>query len=92
MAGARTVWVQQREYRDVGAALADARARAGLSQQQLAKLLRKPQSFISNYERGQRRIDILELLRVVDALGGDPIEIFREILKRKRASLKLPKR
>jgi transcriptional regulator with XRE-family HTH domain len=92
MAGAGTVWVQQREYGDVGATLADARERAGLSQQQLAKLLRKPQSFISNYERGQRRIDILELLRVVEALGGDPIEIFREILKRKRASPKLPKR
>lgn len=86
------MWVQQREYGDVGAALADARERAGLTQQQLAKLLRKPQSFVSNYERGQRRIDILELLRVVEALGRDPIEIFREILKRKRASPKLQKR
>jgi hypothetical protein len=34
----------------------------------------------------------LELLRIMEALGGDPIEIFREILKRKRASPKLPKR
>jgi transcriptional regulator with XRE-family HTH domain len=92
MAGARTVWVQQKEYAEVGAALARARERARLTQQQLAKLLRKPQSFVSNYERGQRRIDVLELLRVVEALGGDPVEVFREILKQKRATPKLHRR
>jgi transcriptional regulator with XRE-family HTH domain len=86
------VWVQQREYGEVGAALANARQRAGLTQQQLARRLRKPQSFISNYERGQRRIDILELLRVVDALGGDPIGIFSEILRRSRIASKSHKK
>ena len=68
MAGAGAVWVQQKEYRDVGAALAGARERAGLTQHQLAKALRKPQSFVSNYERGQRRIDVLEVLRIVESL------------------------
>jgi transcriptional regulator with XRE-family HTH domain len=75
------VWVQQREYRDVGTTLARTRERAGLTQQQVAKLLRKPQSFVSNYERGQRRIDILELLRIVDALRGDPVAVVREIIR-----------
>ena len=91
MAGARAVWVQQREYIAVGAVLASSRERAGLTQQQLAKLLRKPQSFVSNYERGQRRIDILELLRIVGALNADPIEVFRVIL-RKRVDPKVHKR
>jgi transcriptional regulator with XRE-family HTH domain len=77
------VWVQQREYKTVGAALAEAREQAGLTQQQLAKLLRKPQSFVSNYERGQRRVDILELLRIIDALDGDPIEVLRAIIERR---------
>lgn len=86
------MWVQQKEYREVGAVLAGARERARLTQQQVAKLLRKPQSFVSNYERGQRRIDILELLRVVDVLGGNPVEIFREILKKKGANPKLDRR
>ena len=49
-----------------------ARDRAGLTQDQLARLLRKPQSFVSNYERGNRRIDVLELLRIVEALKADP--------------------
>lgn len=80
MAGAGAVWVQQKEYGEVGAVLANARERAGLTQQQLAKRLRKPQSFISNYERGQRRIDVLELLRIIEALDDNPVEIFRKIL------------
>lgn len=76
------MWVQPKEYKHVGAALTAARERAGLSQVQLAKLLRKPQSFVSNYERGQRRIDILELLRIVDALESDARFIFNDILVR----------
>jgi transcriptional regulator with XRE-family HTH domain len=86
------VWVQQTEYGEVGAVLARARERAQLTQQRLAKLLRKPQSFISNYETGQRRIDVLELLRVLEALGADPVEIFREILRKTRASARPYKR
>ena len=74
------MWVQPKEHKQVGA-LAAARDRAGLTQSQLAKLLRKPQSFVSNYERGQRRIDVLELLRIVEALKGDPQAVFRSIVQ-----------
>jgi hypothetical protein len=41
-------------------------------------LLRKPQSFASNYERGNRRIDVLELLRIVDALKAAPTRARRD--------------
>jgi transcriptional regulator with XRE-family HTH domain len=78
------VWVQQREYKAVGAALAAARERSGLTQVQLARLLRKPQSFVSNYERGQRRIDVLELLRIVEALKDNPRRVFADILSRRQ--------
>ena len=77
------MWVQPKEYRQVGAALAAARDRAGLTQVELAKLLRKPQSFVSNYERGNRRIDVLELLRIVDALNADPRKVFMDIVARR---------
>jgi hypothetical protein len=43
---------------------------------------RKPQSFVSNYERGQRRIDVLELLRIVEALIGDARSVFMDIVGR----------
>jgi hypothetical protein len=48
------------------------------------------QSFVSNYERGQRRIDVLELLRIVDALEGDARAIFTDIIGR-RAEAKASK-
>jgi ribosome-binding protein aMBF1 (putative translation factor) len=80
------VWVEQTEYVAVGRTLAEARERAGLTQQELARRLRKPQSFVSSYERGQRRVDILELLRIVDMLGSDPLKVVREIVRRAKPS------
>jgi len=74
------VWVPPKEYKIVGSALAAARERAGLTQKQVARLLRKPQSFVSNYERGQRRIDVLELLRIVEAVKGDARAVFADIV------------
>ena len=76
------MWVQQKAYRLVGVALAAARTRAGFTQQELARRLAKPQSFVSNYESGQRRIDVLELIRIADGLGTDPSKLFRDIARR----------
>ena len=42
---------------------------AGLRQTDVAKRLGKPQSFVSNYESGERRLDLLELQSVCEALG-----------------------
>ena len=75
------MWVQQRDYVAVGAILAAVRKRAGITQRRLASLLRKPQSFVSSFERGQRRIDLLEFLRIVDAIGADPTRVFRQVLR-----------
>lgn len=78
------MWVQQKQYKAVGAVLAAAREQAGITQQDLAKRLHKPQSFVSAYERGQRRVDVLELQRIVEALRGDPVKVFAEILAKSR--------
>jgi transcriptional regulator with XRE-family HTH domain len=47
------------------------RQEAGLNQEELAKLLGKPQSFVSKYEMGERRIDILELRLICHVLSID---------------------
>ena len=48
------------------------RKAAGLTQKQLADRLGKPQSFVSKYERGERRLDIAEFLAVMRAMNADP--------------------
>ena len=49
--------------------LRECREKAGLRQDDVAELLKKPQSFVSKYESGERRLDILELLDVCESLG-----------------------
>lgn len=74
-----SVWVEAERYKVVGACLAAARRRADLTQQQLAARLGKPQSFVSEYERGQRRVDVVELLAIARELGADPVDLFSQI-------------
>lgn len=74
------MWVRPKDQRIVGQALARARQVAGYTQQELAKKLAKPQSFVSAYERGQRRIDVLELIYITHALGEDAGKTFKGIL------------
>lgn len=50
------------------------RAEAGLRQADLADRLGEPQSFVSRYESGERRLDILELRRVCEATGVTLVE------------------
>lgn len=45
------------------------RKEAGLTQVELAKRLDVLQCEISNYERGEKRLDIVELTQVIDAIG-----------------------
>jgi transcriptional regulator with XRE-family HTH domain len=75
------VWVEAEQYKVVGACLAAARRGVNVTQQQLATRLDKPQSFVSEYERGQRRIDVVELLVISRALGVDPLVLFGEIAR-----------
>lgn len=45
------------------------RVDAGLRQADLAKKLGEPQSFVSRYESGERRLDVLELRQICSVLG-----------------------
>ena len=50
-------------YRRFRSKLREARERAGLTQAEAAKRLRKPQSFVSKCESGERRVDAVEFYR-----------------------------
>jgi transcriptional regulator with XRE-family HTH domain len=58
-----------------------ARRKAQLTQQQLADELGKPQSFVAKYEGGERRLDVIEFLRLSEALQTDPARIMRQLVK-----------
>ena len=48
--------------------LTETREEAKLSQVSLAKKLNRPQSFVSKYESGERRLDLVELQEICKAL------------------------
>ena len=48
---------------------------AGLNQVELAEKLGRPQSFVSKIEKGDRRIDVLELIAICHHLRIDPADI-----------------
>lgn len=49
--------------------LREVRTEADLTQVEMARSLGVPQSFVSKYESGERRLDLLELQQVCQALG-----------------------
>lgn len=70
------------EHEALRALLAGARRKAGLTQQDVAKRLKRPQSFVAKYEGGERRLDVVEFLNVSKALGADPIKLLRALTRR----------
>jgi len=62
----RVSQAQRQAFRQL---LRDLRNERGLLQVDLARKLGRRQNFVSLYERGMRRLDILELREVCKALG-----------------------
>ena len=56
---AKSVYTQ--EYHSLLHKLHQARQEAGLTQSRVARLLKKPQSYVSKCESGERRVDPVEL-------------------------------
>ena len=59
------------ERKHLQALLRDLRKGAGLKQSDVADKLRVPQSFVSKYESGERRLDVIELRHVLHVLQTD---------------------
>jgi len=64
-----------RELVVLGEVLARTRERAGVKQSELAAKLGVPASYLSKIENGTRRLDVIELVRIAEAIGSDPAEI-----------------
>lgn len=60
-------------------ALIEAREAADLNQTELGKALGRTQSFVSNYERGQRKLGVPEFIQIARALGVEPVEMLKRV-------------
>ena len=58
-----------------------ARRDAGMTQQQVADALNAQQSYIAKFERGERRLDLIEFLDLAAALKADPYAILDALAK-----------
>jgi DNA-binding transcriptional regulator YiaG len=60
--------------------LASIREDRGLSQRALSGKLKKAPTYVSKYERGERRLDVVEFLEIMKVLKADPHEIIKKLL------------
>lgn len=65
------------EHIKLQALLRQVRLEAELRQIDLAERLGETQSFVSKYEAGERRLDLVQLHRVCEALGVPLVELVR---------------
>ncbi len=77
-------------YSDESAILAQtlktARNEAGMHQADLAARMGKDQSIISNIERGQRSVDVIEFYDLATALGLEPVELYAKLVAQWRGA------
>jgi transcriptional regulator with XRE-family HTH domain len=84
----------RRQQKALLSLLRELRKKAGLRQVDMAKALGKPQAFVSYYESGARRLDLLELRQVCEVLGVPLTKFvrqFEEALHRDLDARRLPR-
>lgn len=58
-----------------------ARKEAGLTQQELADKINRPQSFVAKYEGGERRLDLIELIEIASHIKLEVKQLIGELQK-----------
>lgn len=73
--------VHTKNYRLFLELLIKARKDAGVTQEEAANRLNRPQSFVSKCENGERRIDVIELLEILQVIGIDAMTFLRQVVR-----------
>jgi transcriptional regulator with XRE-family HTH domain len=64
------------------AVLAEVRTNAGVTQRELAHRLDRAHSYVSRIEKGDRRLDVPEMIQWCEVLDADPVEVMKRIMHR----------
>jgi transcriptional regulator with XRE-family HTH domain len=69
------------DYRQFIDLLVARRKAAQLTQTEVARRLRRPQSYVAKYEGGERRVDVIEFLEIARALKFDPSAFIQSFVR-----------
>jgi len=72
--------LERQKYELLRSRLKKARLEGGILQKELAKTLRKPQSYISKIESGERNLDVIEFIQYCEGLGLDPSKWLKALI------------
>jgi transcriptional regulator with XRE-family HTH domain len=72
--------LERQQYEYIRSELKKARLAGELHQVDLAKKLKKPQSFVSKVESGERNLDVIEFVSYCIALELDPAKYFKKLV------------
>lgn len=75
----KSIWTPDHDW--LRQLLRGIREEAGITQVEVAERLKRPQSFVSKYEAGDRRLDLPELRDVCNALGVSLLEVVERFEK-----------
>ena len=73
--------LRSRRHRALCALLVDARKAAKVSQHELARRLKASQTQIARIESGERRVDVVEFMKLGEILGFDPAKVIANLKK-----------
>lgn len=65
--------------------LVAARKKARITQTDLAQSLHRPQSFVSKYEAGERRLDPIEFVKIARMIRADPTTLLAAASREKKS-------
>ena len=71
-----------KQHKALIALLIEKREALDITQTELAERLGEYQSFVARIESGQRRVDVVEFLKLAEALEFDPVQALRDIKAR----------
>ena len=63
------------------ALIIEAREKSGMTQTELADALGEYQSFVARLESGQRRLDVIEFIKLAEVLDFDANKVITEVRK-----------